>query len=310
MRDLALSLENLEDGRYLWADRFETDAEDFFRIGHDVMGRIAATILGRTEFAVSIRAARSQTTSLAAYECVMRGKSLDVGNLEHEAQRKALFRQALDLDPQYALAHALYAHAILIDWDHDPGASDTLLDQALAAAKRAVSIDQNDPYCQYMVGFVHLFRKSFEIAEGYYGRVAELSPNDAELVAATALFKAYSGEPARAIDLLERVRWLDGNYEPSWLFHAEGVARFVDGQYQSAVSAFERSATSPLWVLAYQAAASALADRVDAAKTYAASVLELYPDLRSGRFVDREPLKRSTDREALLFGLLKAGLPA
>lgn len=307
---VSLCLENLQDGQHVWAERFETGAEGFFQMGNDVLGRIAATILGRTEAAVSHRAARREPSSLAAYECVMRGKSLDVGSPELESQRKALFSRALELDPDYALAHALLAQSILLEWDRDPAKDDRHLDMALASAKRAASIDSNDPYCQFVVGFVQLFRKSFDVAEACYRRVAELGPNDAELIAETALFKAYVGEPGVAFGHLARARQLDPNLDPAWLWHAEGLARFVDGQFGPAVSAFERSATSPLWVLAYQAAAAALEDRSDLAKRYAARVLDLRPEFRAKRFADREPLRRSEDRAALLAGLMKAGLPS
>lgn len=306
---LAVALENLEDGQSVWADRFEAAAEDFFRLCSEILGRVAATILGQTEAAVSHRAARRQPASLAAYECVMRGKSLDIGALELEARRKALFVQALEIDPDYALAHALLAHALLLEWDRELEPDGGQLDLALMSAKRAVSLDPGDPYCQYVIGFVHLFRKSFDIAEEYYRRVAELSPNDAELVAMIALFRAYAGEPERAFEHLDRARRLDPNLDPSWLWHTEGLARFVAGEYTAAVSAFDRSATSPLWIRAYQVSAAALDGRSLLAKDLSSALLEIRPQFRYERFVGREPLRRSADRTALQDGLRRADLP-
>jgi adenylate cyclase len=52
-----------------------------------------------------------------------------------------------------------------------------------------------------------------------------------------------------------------------------------------------------------------LAGRPEAAKHHAAEVLRLYPGYSISRDAGREPLKRASDREHLIDGLRKAGLP-
>jgi adenylate cyclase len=65
----------------------------------------------------------------------------------------------------------------------------------------------------------------------------------------------------------------------------------------------------PFWVQAYLGASYALTDRIDRAREFAAQVLRLKPDFSSTRLAAKEPFKRPEDREHLLEGLRKAGLP-
>jgi adenylate cyclase len=53
----------------------------------------------------------------------------------------------------------------------------------------------------------------------------------------------------------------------------------------------------------------ALNGRIDRAKDCASEVIRLWPDFSLTRFAAKEPFKHSTDRQHLLDGLRKAGLP-
>ncbi|MEZ5797427.1 MAG: LuxR C-terminal-related transcriptional regulator [Paracoccaceae bacterium] len=305
---LLFSLEDRQSGQMIWSERFLSTAADFFALQEQIVGRVAATVVGRAEAAISIRAARRQPESLDAYQCVLKAKSLELGNPSVEMQRHALFERATRLDPGYAVAQAWLAHATLLQWDRQLSQDDSLRERALDLARLAVSLDASDPFCQYIIGFVHLFSRRFDLAEAYYRRMAELSPNDAELVGAMALFLAYAGRGDEALAQTGRARQLDPYFEPAWLWHAEGLAHFVNADYARAVAAFDRSATTPYWVVAYQAAAEALGGRPEPAARHAGRVRSLRPQFRSGFFARREPLKREEDRGALLRGLAGSGL--
>jgi hypothetical protein len=88
-----------------------------------------------------------------------------------------------------------------------------------------------------------------------------------------------------------------------------GVAHFIAQRYDEAIASFSRSANMPAWAEAYVAAAHALAGRLDSAQRCAANVLKLSPEFSSERFLAKEPFKRPHDRQRLLDGVRKAGLP-
>jgi hypothetical protein len=80
-------------------------------------------------------------------------------------------------------------------------------------------------------------------------------------------------------------------------------------QYEEAIAAFSRSTIMPYWARAYLAAACALAGRPGEAERHAEEVLRLFPTYTITRDAVREPFKRPSDREHLMDGLRKAGLP-
>jgi hypothetical protein len=65
----------------------------------------------------------------------------------------------------------------------------------------------------------------------------------------------------------------------------------------------------PIWVPAYLAACHALMGRIDRAQAFAAEVVRRAPDFSLTRLAAKEPYKRPVDRERLLEGMRKAGLP-
>ncbi|MEM9475751.1 MAG: LuxR C-terminal-related transcriptional regulator [Pseudomonadota bacterium] len=304
---VAVHLIDLEDAGQVWADKFDAEADNLFAIQDEIAVRIAGTVFGRTEEVRAIRARRRPPNSLAAYECVLKGKYLEVGDPISEKEARELFERAIELDPDYALAHSKLAQLTMLQWDRNLDADPGLSDRALELARRGAALDNSDPYAQYVLGFVHLFRKSYDLTEEYIARAMKLSRNDAELVALIGLLQAFLGQGAQALSHLERARFLNPYFEPSWSWNAAGLAHFVAGNYREAVLAFERSVNQPVWVCVYLAACEALEGNATSAARYRDQVLEQNPDFAVTKFVEREPLARATDKAKLKQGLVMAG---
>jgi adenylate cyclase len=97
---------------HLWADRFDGAVEDVFafqdRITESVVGALVPT-LRQAEIE---RARRKPPSSLEAYDYVLRALPLVFANTPAEAEPAAtLLEEALRLQPDYAFANALIAHA-------------------------------------------------------------------------------------------------------------------------------------------------------------------------------------------------------
>jgi tetratricopeptide (TPR) repeat protein len=88
-----------------------------------------------------------------------------------------------------------------------------------------------------------------------------------------------------------------------------GILHFAAGRYDEAIAHLSRSPTMPQWVHGYLAACYALTDRREQAARHAAEALRLAPDFSAVQFLAKEPFKQLADRERLLQGLRKAGLP-
>jgi TolB-like protein len=175
---IAVQLIDSETGNHVWAERFDREQADFFAVQDQVVRTIVSTLVGRVEVAAVERMSRKPPTSLAAYECVLKGNALrwDVPIDSTEATR--LFARAIELDPGYGLAHAMLAVMHYRNWTEDLSSSDTALNEAYRLAKRAVELDSNDSTCFAILAHVCSFRRSYEVAIQYMRRAIEINPNN------------------------------------------------------------------------------------------------------------------------------------
>jgi TolB-like protein/DNA-binding SARP family transcriptional activator len=306
---ITAQLVDATSGNQLWAEHFDRDQREIFAVQDQVIRTIVGTLVGRLEAAGVEQIRRRPTTSLEAYECLLRAKALPLGNQRIEAERRALYERAIGLDPYYGLAHAFLAHAIYLEWFRDMTASDVALDHALELAKKAVALDDNEPTAHYELGWIYLSRKSFDLAEQYYQRALSLNPNSPGLFAHMSFLYAYTGRTDEALDALAQARLIDPYFSPTWYWHHLGYANFIARRYDEAIAALSHSTTMPFWVQAYLAACYALTDRMDRAQELRAEILRLVPDFSLTRLAAKEPFKHCTDRDHLVEGLRKAGLP-
>ena len=118
--------------------------EDIFAVQDEVVRTVAATLAGRLEAAGAEGLRRRPTASLSAYECVLRGNALPVGDPVHEAAAHQLFEQAVALDPDYARAYAQLAISHVNRWLDAMNELSKDLDRALELATRAVVLDAQE----------------------------------------------------------------------------------------------------------------------------------------------------------------------
>jgi len=118
-------LVDAETGAHLWAERFEEDVADLFKLQDQVVARLANTLGIELVRAEAQRGAR--TGNPDAIALTMRGWALVrtlPQTLEKAVAARALFEQALKIDPNDAdaLAGIAYAHLIERGYATNPGA--------------------------------------------------------------------------------------------------------------------------------------------------------------------------------------------
>jgi TolB-like protein len=100
------------DGYHLWSDTFDRELTDIFRIQDEISAAIVTAL--RAHLDPDASTAASSPTSVAAYDLYLQGRHL-ARELKEGNTRKALdlFRQATDIDPDFAPAWAARAAAVL-----------------------------------------------------------------------------------------------------------------------------------------------------------------------------------------------------
>jgi adenylate cyclase len=221
-------------GAHLWADRYDRPAEDIFAIQDEVVCTVAATLAGRLEAKGAEGLRRRPTASLSAYECVLRGNAMPVGDATHEADAHQLFEQAIALDPDYARAYAQLAISHAKRWMDDMGSSSRELDRAFELATKAVILDAQEIECHTALGFVQLCRRQYDEAEFHVRKALALNPNRPNSLATLALILDRAGQPDAAVGLLTDAMGLDPHH-PTWYWTElePRISQHSDTQRQS-----------------------------------------------------------------------------
>jgi serine/threonine protein kinase/tetratricopeptide (TPR) repeat protein len=174
------ALINTSDGTELWGDQYKSNVSDVLTIESDISREIADKLRLRLTGSEQQRLTKQYTGNPEAYQLYLKGlyhtRKYSKEGLEQGA---AYFRQAIALDPNYALAYAGYAYnrGLAQDW-FAPGHE--TMPVAKAAAEKALQLDDNLYEAHTMLADVYLFYDyNLPAAESEFKQAIQISPNDA-----------------------------------------------------------------------------------------------------------------------------------
>ena len=204
----------------LWGEAYDSPLSEILAVPDKVTGAIVSTLHNRVESSLLEQIRRKPT--LAAYECVLRGiKHLRGYGPDDNRRAVELFQQAIDLDPDYALARAYRAFADVVLHGYGD-APDAVLAQALSLAQTAIDLDAGDGRCHWILGAIHVYRGDWRNAEQHYQRAIALNPNDANAICSSGRMLARRGQLQEGIDRIREAMRLNP-YHPEHYWQNLGL---------------------------------------------------------------------------------------
>jgi tetratricopeptide (TPR) repeat protein len=301
--------------RIIWAERFDGADEDLFAFQSQIAASIAAAIDPRLQEAEIARIVKRPTASLSAYDNLLRGLAvLHTFRPDDFESAGRLFRRAIELDPDYAQAHAQLA------WWHNlrfgEGRSAEVPEdvrQAEALSLRAVELDGRDATVLAVAGHIQsVTRKRFTVAMGMFDEALAINPNSALAWARSATTLAYTGAGEEALVRVRTAMRLSPFDPMSFAFcTTNGTAAIVAGRFDEAASWLGKArrlnsgyrATTRLLI-----AALALCGERAEASELAQEFLAAEPTFRVSGFAAWYPLCEP-HLGKVLEGMRRAGLP-
>lgn len=299
-------------GAHVWADRFEEDVADLFKLQDEVVARLANSL--GYELVKAEAKNRVGSKNPDAIDLELRGRALfltrfqqgaDYKEIAHQAQ--TLFDQALAIDPNNAdaLAGSAFTYFVQYFYGWRPGASDydaKVLDQA----DRAISLDPGNMQAYYVKNFylnaTKRPRDGFRAAD----QGLAIDPNNAALYNARGYSKINLGQFDEAkSDILKAIQFSPRDPQMGLWRGNLADAEMGLGNYDAAIDQLRRAIDTGFrtsYIYRGLAAAYALAGKTEEAKTALAEALKFSPNLTI------KSVERTNPVPVVLEGLRKAGL--
>lgn len=234
-------------GAQIWRERLETEEAAFFDLQDELVARIAATLVSRLEENILKQARRKPTDSLAAYELTLRGFVLvrQGGTVATDEEARALFEQALELDPHFARAYVGLSLSWFNVWSYQFWKRfQESWRLAYEHAHKALELDDNDAMAHLMLGRLLIFHRDFEHAAWYLDRALMLCPNDAELLLQQSLNAVYLGHPDAAVAHVQKAMRLNPYHRNA--YHAYlALAYFMARDFEASLLTLRKTTEMP-----------------------------------------------------------------
>ena len=197
----------------LWAESYRRPLDDVLALQDEIAAAIAGQIGRRLHsgpVAAGAGAPPARKVSPAAYEAYVRGRHHWRQRTEERVLRALeCFREAVDHDPVYALAHVGIADCYLVLGSHELRPPADSFPYCKAAALRALEIEDLAEAHTTLAAVVHDWDWDWDAAADGYRRALELNPGYARTHHWYAEYLTAAGRLPEARHHYERARELD-----------------------------------------------------------------------------------------------------
>jgi TolB-like protein len=294
-------------GGHLWVERFDRSLEDVFAVQDEVTAKIIEALIGR----LTLPPVRNRPANIDAYDLCVRARALissSVGLPEATREVSVLLNQAITTDPRYAEAHRWLAFNLWSAWSQCGEPMEPARPRSVELAEKAVALDSNDPGNHWVLGHVLAYERRWTESGHELSEALRLDPSHASAWVTLAEFTTYAGEPAAAIEHVQRALRLDPHSTPGcyWIL---GLAQYAARQYEAAVDTLRKEATYRSGSRRILAASLAQLGRLAEARREADLFTASNPNFTISFWAATQPIRDESVRQHFVDGYRKAGLP-
>ena len=225
-------------GNHIWADRYDGDLTDVFKLQDEITLKVVAAIEPKLLEAEAVRSRARSPEDLGAWDLVMQANSVfwRITKTDIDAAI-VILRKATELYPGYAPAYSMLAFALL--FRAIPVGVSRSQDQKDAAqlASRAAALDESDPWAHLALGWTAVAKRRTQDAVVEFQRALDINPNFAAAHGHLGATLAFDGQADKAIPHLELALRMSPHDPGNFLvYRALAAAHYFAGSYSEAIS--------------------------------------------------------------------------
>ena len=196
---------------HLWADTFDRKLIDIFSVESEIAKAIAerlqAKLTGQEEQVIAAK----PTDNTEAYDAYLRGLAYSLKHLANYLGAQTHLREAVRLDPKFALAWALLSHVDALGYitaNLQPTVA--LREEVRQAAETALTLQPNLGEAILAKGYYHYAcLKDYDTAVRYFEQARQLLPNSSRIPESLAYLERRRGQWDRSESYFNEAERLD-----------------------------------------------------------------------------------------------------
>ncbi len=177
---IATDLVNVSDGTEIWGAQYTRRLAEIATLQDEITRDVAARLRSKLTGEQQKQIARASTQNSEAYQLYLKGRFFWNQRTKDSLEKSiTLFRQAIDLDPTYALAYAGLADVYSVGPGYGVVSPQQAYPLALSAAQKSVQLDPNNSEAHTALGMAQQNLHRWDDAAREFQRSLELQPNNA-----------------------------------------------------------------------------------------------------------------------------------
>lgn len=211
-RDLVISAElvNVANNSHIWGGRYNRKLADLVSVQDELSREISKNLGARLGMEESRQLSRGRTESSEAYQEYLKGK-FHWNKRRADDLRKAVdyFTQAIEIDPNYALAYAGLASTYVIMPQYAGAQMAEVIPKVKAAAQKAIELDPTLAEPRAVLGLAKQIEWDWEEGAKEFKRAIELNPNYPTAHQWYSICLRQQGKIEQSLDEIRRAQELD-----------------------------------------------------------------------------------------------------
>ncbi len=238
---VTVRLLRVADGVPIWASQFDEKITDIFAVQDSISERVTAALAVRLTSEEQRGLTKRHTDDTEAYQLYLKGR-YHLNRLTDDGFFKGrdYFQQAIDKDPNYALAYAALADAYNTLGGFDALASKEAFPKAREAAERALKLDESLAEAHSALAVVKFsYDWEFAAAEREFRHAVEINPSYSDAHKTNSYYLAAMGRFDEALREMKRAQELD----PLNLEKIAGIGEilYYQRQYDQAIEQYRKA---------------------------------------------------------------------
>jgi len=305
-------------GHHLWAERYDRELKDIFALQDEITLKILTGVrvkLAGGDVSVAQKDADRYLQGKQGLDCYL--KIMEAGGYIRRWSKEGCNLARRILEETVSMCPEIPSGYINLGWvyHHDYFLGNTTspqetIEKGITQAQKALAIDSKSSEGHTVLCALYSIKREYDkaIAEGEMA--VALNPSDAGALGLYAESLAVSGNPERAIPLIQKALRLNP-FAAAGQYNIFGNALQFSGRFEEAVAAYKKAiqrAPDFLWGHLMLTANYGRMGREKEAHDQAAEILRIKPDFSVEFFNKTSMIKDQAEKDKIMNALRNAGL--